>query len=279
VYHCGIFDLALTTDIMRNEFARASSSSGIAAMRLDCIWQVTADASYDVYCHREQPGVMIALRTLSGRGEVRMSSGKRLRVTAGTLVFLTQGDIRRYRCFGNGWEFNWFEFTFQQAFPFPLERVLQLALRSDEDREVEGIMQNLRRDDRLRQSLASAEFACVFYRWLADYERSARQTPHTAIIERVIEKMYARLSHSWRVAEMAVEAGLSERRFRQVFRQATGVSPKQFYDNLRLEAARQLLRFTGCTVEEAANRLGFSSAFHLSRAYHQHFGVRPSAEK
>ena len=65
-------------------------------------------------------------------------------------------------------------------------------------------------------------------------------------------------------------------RFRQVFAALTGQAPKRFYDGLRLEYGRGLLRLGIHKVADVAERLGFSSPFHFSRAFKKHFGKPPS---
>jgi len=71
---------------------------------------------------------------------------------------------------------------------------------------------------------------------------------------------------------------MSERLFRDAFRDSTGESPKRFYDSLRLTMAHDLLRLGIHTVSEVAARLGYSSAFHLSKAYKQRFKIPPSRD-
>ena len=75
---------------------------------------------------------------------------------------------------------------------------------------------------------------------------------------------------------MARMAGLGERRFRHVFASATGQSPKRFHEGLRLEFGRQLLMAGRIKLDDVADRTGFSSAFHFSRAFKKKFGHPPS---
>jgi transcriptional regulator GlxA family with amidase domain len=75
---------------------------------------------------------------------------------------------------------------------------------------------------------------------------------------------------------MAHQACLSRRRFSQVFREVTGSSPKSYYDTLRLGMAKEMLRTTSLSLIQIAERFGFSSSFHFSKAFRHHFGVPPS---
>lgn len=75
---------------------------------------------------------------------------------------------------------------------------------------------------------------------------------------------------------MADCAGISEVYFRRLFRQACGVTPKQYILDLRLRLARQLLTETRESIGAIAEQCGFSSVYHFSRAFHQSAGRTPS---
>ena len=87
--------------------------------------------------------------------------------------------------------------------------------------------------------------------------------------------MHDRLNEPWSVPEMARVAHMSERNFRKIFRDVTGQPPKQFYNQLRLSFARQLLA-RRYNVAQTADALGFSSPYHLSREFKAFYGIAPS---
>ena len=76
--------------------------------------------------------------------------------------------------------------------------------------------------------------------------------------------------------ELAGIACMSPRNLTRVFRQATGVSLKQFTTRLKLEVAGNLLRNPAETVEGVASRCGFADARQLRRLWRRAFGVSPS---
>ena len=100
--------------------------------------------------------------------------------------------------------------------------------------------------------------------------------PYQVTIEKVIDLMHEKVSENWTVQQMAEEANMSERNFRQVFHKVTGQSPKKFYNKLRLTTAKQILTQRIFTVTQVAQMCGFSSAFHFSREFTRQFGIRPS---
>jgi len=46
--------------------------------------------------------------------------------------------------------------------------------------------------------------------------------------------------------------------------------------NMKMRRVEEMVAFTDMTMEEISSGMGFSSAFHLSRAYKDTFGVSPS---
>jgi AraC-like DNA-binding protein len=63
--------------------------------------------------------------------------------------------------------------------------------------------------------------------------------------------------------------------FRQAFKAQTGLSPKQYQLQIRLQKAQDLLANTSKSVGEIAEILGFNTAYHLSSQFKQHIGLAP----
>jgi transcriptional regulator GlxA family with amidase domain len=72
------------------------------------------------------------------------------------------------------------------------------------------------------------------------------------------------------IAQLAEIAGMSERNLTRVFRNATGVSIKQYTTRLRLELARSLMHSPELTLDAVARRCGYSSARQLRRLLQSH---------
>lgn len=88
------------------------------------------------------------------------------------------------------------------------------------------------------------------------------------------------------VDALAAQAAMSPRHFARVFRAETGVSPGRYVEDLRIEAAQQLLASTQQSVDDIASACGFASADTMRRAflrvlcvppaeYRRHFKRRP----
>lgn len=69
----------------------------------------------------------------------------------------------------------------------------------------------------------------------------------------------------------------SQRQLERLFQRGFGQSPKVFYSELRLKAARHLLMHSALPLEEISRRTGFSSPSHMGRRLSQVFGTTPTA--
>ncbi len=88
--------------------------------------------------------------------------------------------------------------------------------------------------------------------------------------------MEARIADPARLGALAEAAGLSERQLERLFVAQLGLMPSAFYMDLRLNAARRMILASTEVLETIAERCGFSSLGHFSRAYKARFGEAPS---
>jgi transcriptional regulator GlxA family with amidase domain len=79
------------------------------------------------------------------------------------------------------------------------------------------------------------------------------------------------------VEYLAAFAGLSVSRFRVLFRDATGASPKRYVRDQRLSKARTLLtREPELTIQQVAERTGFNDAHYMHQVFREQVGQTPS---
>ena len=79
------------------------------------------------------------------------------------------------------------------------------------------------------------------------------------------------------VVKLADMAQLSERRFRQVFREAFDMAPSEYILKLRLSYAGQLLRDTSQPVAQIAEACGYHDALYFSSLFREKMGCSPLA--
>lgn len=77
------------------------------------------------------------------------------------------------------------------------------------------------------------------------------------------------------LSEVAARIGISLRQLQRLFEQELAQRPRDFYLQLRLARARQLLEETDRDILSIGLATGFSAASSFSRAYKRQFGARP----
>ena len=80
-------------------------------------------------------------------------------------------------------------------------------------------------------------------------------------------------------AALAKRAGLSLRQLERLFHRHLGVSPRGYYQRLRLARARDLVQGTMMGLAQVAEAVGFDSLSHFSKCYMDAHGIRPSEDR
>ncbi len=69
---------------------------------------------------------------------------------------------------------------------------------------------------------------------------------------------------------------MSKFHFDRLFKSAMGVSPSRYHINLRLDAARRLLRETKKSVVTIALDVGYTNPSHFAQLFRRETGLSPS---
>lgn len=98
-------------------------------------------------------------------------------------------------------------------------------------------------------------------------------------IARVLRRIHEDYATDLDVSSLAREANMGASTFHHAFREATATSPVQYVKQIRLHRARTLLVAEGVTAQDAARRVGYTSASQFSREYRRMFGVSPASDR
>ena len=77
------------------------------------------------------------------------------------------------------------------------------------------------------------------------------------------------------VESVAQECGVTASHLIRSFRRYLGVTPKQYMNRMRVNMARELLRYSGKSIEEIAALAGFSEARQMRRVFREIEGIPP----
>lgn len=76
--------------------------------------------------------------------------------------------------------------------------------------------------------------------------------------------------------QLANVSNISEVYLRKLFKREFGLSPKQYITKLRISRAKQLLKSSGTPISQVAEKCGFASLYHFSRAFKNSASCSPS---
>lgn len=98
-------------------------------------------------------------------------------------------------------------------------------------------------------------------------------------LSQVVSIMEANLEDPVTLEELAQLNDISVRQLERLFHKHLQSTPSQYYLELRLSRARQLLLHSESQVRDIALACGFVSPAHFSKCYSRFFGVSPMGER
>lgn len=269
--------------LMKNECSLLHLPVVQPTLRLSLIWKVEADQTYDVLCTIPRNPGMIALRCLGGKGTIDFfKEAPDIMVKKGDLLFVESENIRHYQCLEKPWNFWWFEFLTSDKKVLPLYAPLTITPSTTEPMELEHCFTLLRKNRNSAVRYATTQFSMMVHRWLyrweTENEGGNKFQRRSEVIERMIERIHES-PEKVSTTQLAYDACLSDRHFRNMFKTVTGQTPKRYIDNVRISLACEMLRAQFTSLSNIAERLGYCDAFHFSKAFRKSIGVSPSRYK
>ena len=94
-------------------------------------------------------------------------------------------------------------------------------------------------------------------------------------VAQVQQYVLAHLTGDLSIAELARAANMSARNFSRVFARETQVTPAEFVERARVDAARVMLESGGAPLKTVAYECGFRDAHHMRSVFQRRLGVTP----
>ncbi|MEH2935340.1 helix-turn-helix domain-containing protein [Acutalibacter sp. JLR.KK004] len=104
-------------------------------------------------------------------------------------------------------------------------------------------------------------------------KRKAYSKPVALCLDFIYNNLYRQIS----VEELAEEAGLSPSYLSTLFKKEMGISITAYIMEKKMEAARNMLKYSDYSYSEISSILAFSSQSHFTRAFKKHNGDTPKA--
>jgi AraC-like DNA-binding protein len=219
-----------------------------------------------------------------GRGWFETRRQPRRGIEAGTVLLLFPGVWHRYRPDRKtGWDEHWVGFDgdiprrwmkhgfFSPGNPIlkPGHEELLLTLFT---RIVGAIKTN---QPALQQVMAGTVCEMMGLLYSAQQGGLTRQQESMDAVQHTIERMQTDLAVPVDLPQVAQDLGVSYSWLRRTFAEHTGLAPHQYWLELRLVRARNLLSQTLLTVKEAARQVGFEDEHYFCRLFRKKTGFTP----
>lgn len=214
-----------------------------------------------------------------GSGKIEWRTGKKP-VQAGDVFLLQPGVWHRYRPDpATGWTEQWIEFRGPAVDAWLQADLLEFSLLNfRENRGFWKRFEDLHRLCRERPVGYRAIAAGIGVTLLAEVAASAEQAanPKKESLPDLVRGARTYLMEGLEVEEVAKRLGVSYQTLYRQFKQTTGLSPKDYANQMRRARGEELLAGTDLSVKEIAARLGYHSASHFSLEFKSLHGVSPS---
>jgi AraC-like DNA-binding protein len=220
----------------------------------------------------------------SGRGWFDSELTGQVEVTAGDLFILFPGIRHAYRPIREtGWHEYWVGFSGEHAQRLwngglftPDRAVHRIGLNHEIIADYEQIVGLCRRQTPGFQIRLGALVLQLLAHIHAIETASRTSAGDGTIVEAARAIMQEHVDEGLSMDEIVARVGVGYTRALGIFRQYTGLTPYQYYLQLRMHRARELLRRPGVTVKEVAVQMNFENQYYFSRLFKKKTGLTPT---
>ena len=161
------------------------------------------------------------------------------------------------------------------------QRNYKLKDRTAYEQRFTAVLEALESESRWRNMHVTA----AIFAWLGGLQEDLSPDPGTEYasskaVRHVLsaqEWIQQRLGDNVSIAEWSAACGLNPDYFSRMFKAHTGMSPKTWLIEARLQRAARMLAYKESTVEQVAASCGFNCPFHFSRSFKRRFGLPPAS--
>lgn len=232
-------------------------------------------------------GDWLLILTADGSGRLGLAEGGEHVTKPGEVTLYVPGACQEYGTYCGReapvWELQWVHFHPRPhwmewlAWPELSTGLRRVELRQSEFDEVRELMSRMHRYDSSGDVVGKDLALSVLEQVIL---LCARSNPRRAMDERVERAMRWLAGHvrePLEIEALAARVRLSPSRLAHLFREQTGVTPLQFLERQRIDAAIRLLTATRKSVKVISAECGFASPFYFSLRFKKATGKSPSA--
>jgi AraC-like DNA-binding protein len=161
------------------------------------------------------------------------------------------------------------------------ERNYKIEDRKAYEQGFAAVLEALASESRWRNMHVTA----AIFVWLGELQEALSPDPgieqgNSKAVRHVLsaqEWIQQRLDEDVSIAQWSAACGLNVDYFSRLFKAHTGMSPRTWLIEARLQRAARMLAYQGETIEKIAASCGFNCPFHFSRSFKRRFGLPPAS--
>ena len=111
----------------------------------------------------------------------------------------------------------------------------------------------------------------------AAYQTGSDTSHHDELIIEAQQWLRDTLPDKPAISQLAKQLGISGRTLNRRFHQATGLSPRDWLQQLRVSVAKELLRHSNLSLSEVAWQVGVSDVSHFGKLFREQVGMTPGS--
>lgn len=220
-----------------------------------------------------------------GRGTLTTSSCREIQIKEGDVFLLFPGEWHTYSPDKEtGWKEYWIGFKginmdsrvaegfFQKASPVYNIGSNETAISLY--REAIRVAQS--QEKYFQQLLAGIVNHLLGIVFSTHENRRLRSSFNPKLIDKARAYMQEKICSDLEMPEVAKYLNISYSSFRHIFKQYTGIAPSQYFINLKIQKAKEMLRSSSASIKEISWYLSFDTPEYFTKLFKKKTGMSPS---
>ncbi|MCD0465208.1 AraC family transcriptional regulator [Flavobacterium sp. ENC] len=128
--------------------------------------------------------------------------------------------------------------------------------------------------------IKAEELLCATLKELFKRENSTTHALNEIDVQKIYkvrDSILTDISNPPVIKDLALQVGMSESKFKRLFKQIFGDSFFSYYQKFRMKEAARLIKENKMSVSEVGFSMGFSNLSHFAKVFHEHIGMKPKS--
>lgn len=238
------------------------------------------------YCNRQQSiDQYVLIYCVEGSGWYRLDE-KEYKVHRNQFFILPAGKPHTYGADeGNEWTIYWIHFRgnladiYAQGAYKPQEINISMTSRISERNNIfEEIFHTLEQGpdvESLRYSSSLLHHYLASMRYLKQYRQAVKKEKTDNVVDAAIHYMTENIENHISIQDVVKYIGYSASRFATLFKQQTGNTPLNYFNQLKIQHSCKLLKETDMKINQISHKIGIDDSLYFSRLFSKTMGMSP----